>query len=120
WQLTAGYVLTGEDSSYNGVVPRTNFDWSAGTWGAFEIVARYAELKVDDAAFPLYASAASNPDRARSFGLGLNWYLSKAVVFKIDGYQTRFGFNSLAPAVSTSQILRQKEQAFITRFQLAF
>jgi phosphate-selective porin OprO/OprP len=120
WQLAAGYVLTGEDSSYAGVVPRTNFDWAARTWGAFELVARYADLKVDDAAFPLYAAAASNADRAQSFGLGLNWYLSKAVVFKIDGYETKFGFNPLAPPVSTSQILRQKEQAFITRFQLSF
>ncbi len=120
WQLAAGFVLTGEDSSFTGVVPRTNFDWAAGTWGAVELVARYADLTVDDAAFPLYASAASNADRAKSFGLGLNWYLSKAVAFKIDGYQTKFGFNSIAPAVSASQILRQKEQAFITRFQLTF
>jgi phosphate-selective porin OprO/OprP len=120
WQFAAGYVLTGEDSSYNGVSPRTNFDWSAGTWGAFEVVARYADVKVDDAAFPLYAAAASNADRAKAVGLGFNWYLSKAVAFKIDGYQTRFGFNPLAPAVPTTQILRQKEQAFISRFQLSF
>ncbi len=120
WQLAAGYVLTGEDSSYAGVVPRTNFDWAAGTWGAFEIVARYADLKIADAAFPLYASAASSADRAQSLGLGLNWYLSKAVVFKIDGYQTRFGFSPLAPAVPATQILRQQEQAIITRFQLSF
>lgn len=120
WQLAAGYVLTGENSSYAGVVPATNFDAAAGTWGAFELVARYADLKVDDAAFPLYASAASNADEAKSFGLGLNWYLSKAVLFKIDGYQTKFGFSPLAPATSAAQILRQDEKAFITRFQLSF
>jgi len=120
WQLTAGYVLTGEDSSYNGVSPRTNFDWSAGTWGAFEVVGRYADLKVDDKTFPTFASAASNADEAKSLGLGLNWYLSKAVLFKIDYYQTKFGFSPLAPAVPTTQILRQDEKAFITRFQLSF
>ena len=120
WQLAAGYVLTGEDSSFTGVVPRTNFDYAAGTWGAFEVTARYANLKVDDAAFPLYASAASNADEASSVGVGLNWYLSKAVAFKFDYYQTKFGFNAAAPATSTSQILRQDEQVFISRFQVSF
>ncbi len=120
WQLAAGYVLTGEDSSSTGVVPRTNFDFAGGAWGAFEVAARYASLKVDDAAFPLYASVASNADEASAFGLGLNWYLSKAVLFKVDYYQTNFGFGPGAPALSTSLLLRQDEKAFITRFQLAF
>jgi phosphate-selective porin OprO/OprP len=120
WQIAAGYVLTGEDSSFTGVTPRTNFDWKAGTWGAFEVTARVADLRVDDAAFPLYASAASNADKADSVGLGLNWYLSKVVAFKLDYYQTSFGFNSAAPAVSASQILRQDEKVFISRFQVSF
>ncbi|MDB6095282.1 MAG: porin [Verrucomicrobia bacterium] len=120
WQVAAGYVLTGEDSSYNGVTPATNFDFAAGTWGAFELTARYASLEVDDAAFPLYAAAASNANQATSLGVGLNWYLSKAVAFKFDYYQTHFGFNAGAPASSTSQILRQDEKVFISRFQVSF
>lgn len=120
WQLAAGYVLTGENSSYNGVVPATNFDYSKGTWGAFEVTGRFANVKIDDAAFPLYASAAASANEASSLGLGLNWYLSKAVAFKLDYYQTNFGFATGAPAVPTSAALRQDEQAFITRFQLAF
>jgi phosphate-selective porin OprO/OprP len=120
WQLAAGYVLTGENSSYAGVVPATNFDYSKGTWGAFEITARYASLQVDDAAFPLYAAPASNASEATSIGLGLNWYLSKAVAFKLDYYQTNFEFPTGAPAVSTSAALRQDEKALITRFQIAF
>lgn len=120
WQFAAGYVLTGEDSSYAGVVPRNNFSPSAGTWGAFEVTGRYANVKVDDAAFPLYASAASNANEASSVGLGLNWYLSKAVAFKLDYYQTDFGFNAASPVVSTSPALRQDEKVFISRFQLGF
>lgn len=121
WQLSAGYVLTGEDSSYAGVVPRTNFDPANGTWGAFEVVGRYGELKIDDAAFPTFASAASSANKATSAGIGLNWYLSKAVLFKIDYYQTKFGFNgTFAPAVSSVPFLRQDEKSFLTRFQLAF
>ena len=120
WQLAAGYVLTGEKSSYAGVVPSTNFDLAAGTWGAFEVVARFSDLKVDDNAFPFYASASSNANRAKAVGVGLNWYLSKAVEFKIDYYQTNFCFNGVAPAVSATPILRQNEKTFITRFQVSF
>ncbi len=120
WQIATGYVLTGEDSSYNGVVPKTTFDWAAGTWGAFEIVARYSTLKVDDAAFPLFASPAASADEARAAGVGLNWYLSKVVRFSFDYYQTNFGRNALAPAVPAAPVLRQDEQAFVSRFQLSF
>ena len=120
WQLAAGFVLTGGNSSAAGVMPRADFDFTAGTWGAFEVVGRYANLKVDDNAFPLFASVATNADEAKSLGLGLNWYLSKAVAFKIDCYQTKFGFAPGAPAVSTTQTLRQNENAFISRFQLSF
>jgi phosphate-selective porin OprO/OprP len=120
WQLAAGYVLTGEDSSSAGVVPRTNFSPASGTWGAFEVTGRFASVKVDDAAFPLYASAAGSAREASSIGLGLNWYLSKAVAFKLACYRTDFGFNAGAPAVSTTPVLRQDENVFITRFQLGF
>jgi hypothetical protein len=52
--------------------------------------------------------------------VGLNWYLSKAVAFKFDYYQTKFDFAAGAPAVSTNAVLRQDEQALITRFQVSF
>jgi phosphate-selective porin OprO/OprP len=120
WQATVGYVVTGEDSSYSGVAPKTNFDVSAGTWGALELVGRYSNLNVDDAAFPLFASAATSADEAKSLGFGFNWYLSKAVAFKVDYYHTKFDLSPLAPAVPTAPVLRQDERAFISRFQLAF
>jgi phosphate-selective porin OprO and OprP len=117
WQLAAGYVLTGEKSSYNGVVPRLNFNPAAGTWGAFEIVARYADLKIDSAAFPLFADPAVSANEAASFGLGLNWYLSKAVRGSFDFFDTSF---TNGVAVPTTTILRQNEKAFTTRVQLSF
>jgi len=120
WQLGAGYVITGEDSSFGGVVPRQNFDWANGTWGALEVVARYADLKIDDAAFPLYASRATNADEAQSFGLGVNWYLSKTVALKLDYLETHFGFAPGSPAVSTAPVLRQNEEALISRLQISF
>jgi phosphate-selective porin OprO/OprP len=120
WQLSAGYVLTGENSSYNGVVPATDFNLAKGTWGAFELAARYADLKVDDAAFPVYAASAASAAGASSVGLGLNWYLSKAVRFTFDYYQTSFDRAPGAPATLTNAVIRQDEKGLITRFQLTF
>lgn len=120
WQVSAGYVLTGENSSYAGVVPATNFDLAKGTWGAFEVVGRFANVKIDDAAFPLYASPAASAGEASSFGLGLNWYLSKAVRFTFDYYQTKFDRAPGAPATLSNAVIRQDEKSLITRFQLAF
>lgn len=120
WQIAAGYVLTGEASAYAGVVPRSNFDLAAGTWGAFEVVGRVGELDIDDRAFPLFASAAAAASRARSLGFGLNWYLSKATMLKMDFYQSIFDFHPAAPLVPTAPVLRQDEKAFITRFQVTF
>lgn len=117
WQVAAGYVLTGENSSYAGVVPKTNFDLTAGTWGAFEVAARFENLRVDKAAFPLFADPAVSANEASTFGVGLNWYLSKAVRATFDYYQTSFENNLLFP---TAALLRQDEKALITRFQVAF
>ena len=122
WQLSAGYVLTGEDSSSAGVVPQSNFDWSAGTWGAFEVAARFAKLNIDDKAFPRYANPSTNADEATSADLGLNWYLSKAIRFTFDFYNTKFGFNQAAAAKppAAPSVLHQNEKAFISRFQVSF
>jgi len=120
WQVTAGYVLTGEDSSYNGVIPKQNFNVGEGTWGGWEVYARASQLRIDDAAFPLFASPSASADQATAYGVGVNWYLSKTVRFMFDYFQTKFDFNAAAPALSANAILRQDEKAFVTRFQVAF
>jgi phosphate-selective porin OprO/OprP len=119
WQVSAGYVLTGENSSYNGVVPANDFSLSKGTWGAFEVAARYANLKIDDSAFPLFANPITSINESNGYALGLNWYLSKAVRFTFDYYQTEFERIATAPP-TTNPILKNDEKAFISRFQIAF
>src|SRR5262249_3746552 len=47
WQISAAYVLTGEDASYTGVKPRHDFNPFTGDWGAFEVAARMDQLLVD-------------------------------------------------------------------------
>lgn len=120
WQLAVGYVLTGEDASYRGVVPRTNFDPKAKTWGAFEITLRVADLNIDEAAFPLFADPAASAAEALAYGVGLNWYLSKTVRATFNYFQTDFSAAPGAPAVPTNAVLRQDEKVFVSRLQLTF
>jgi len=121
WAVTAGYVLTGETATYSGVTPAQPFSWSDGTWGAWQVVARYEDLKIDPKAFqgasPL-ASAATNAREASGWGLGVNWYLSRAVRITQDYFQTHF--TRAGTATPATQILRQDEKALITRVQLSF
>lgn len=118
FNISVGYVLTGEDASYRGVTPKANFNPSAGTWGAFEIVARYAHVDVDNDTFPLFAGA-NNATEVNSFGLGLNWYLSKTVRANINLFRNDYKLApGAAPAANTA--LSDDELALITRFQVAF
>ena len=90
WQVQAGVVLTGEKASYNDVTPRANFAPSKGTWGAFELVGRYGELTVDNAAFATFADSAKSASAAKTWAIGLNWYLSRSVKLLLDYDQTAF------------------------------
>ena len=120
WQLTTGYVLTGENLTYGQVGPRNDFDPAAGNWGAFAVFARLAEVRMDDAAFPVFASPVNSAKSTRSAALGFTWFLSRAVVFKFDYYHSEFSFSPPTPAVPVAPLLRQDEKAFVTRVQLAF
>jgi len=109
-------VLTGEDAAYNGVTPKHPFDPRNGQWGAWQIVARYANLDVDSKAFPTFASSASSASSSRAWSVGLNWYLNKNLRVNTSFSRTTFsGYTGTAPAVPA-----QPEDALFTRLQLAF
>lgn len=116
WEVTASWVLTGENGTYDGVVPRAPFNWDKGTWGAWQIVLRYSDLHVDPAAFPRFASTATSADADSAWGLGVNWYLNRAIRITVDGFDDRF----TTAGQPTAQILQHPEESLITRFQLAF
>jgi len=119
WEVQGGYVLTGENSTFGGVTPAEPFNWQKGTWGAWQVVARYAEQSIDKSAFPTFAATTTNAQAASAFGLGLNWYLSGSVRVATDYFQTSF---TLPPGVASSatEILNHDEKALITRFQVSF
>lgn len=115
WQLSAGWVLTGEDASYKGVIaPDHPFAMGAAGWGAFELVARHGQLEIDDAAFPLFADPFASASRANSWGVGLNWYLTRN--FKLMTNYTRTAFEGGAQ----DGLDREDEEAFFTRAQFSF
>lgn len=123
WQVSAGYVITGEDASYTGVVPKTNFSPDFSTWGAFEVVARVSHADLDDDAFTGGANSFANPatsaTEVTSFGVGLNWYLSKAIRASFNYFHSSF---DAAPGASPlpNTVIGNDENAFITRLQLVF
>jgi phosphate-selective porin OprO/OprP len=113
WQVATSYVLTGEDSSYRGVTPRSAFDPSAGTWGAVELTARVNELTLDEGAFPSFANPAIAARNARGWAVGANWYLNRGVKVTADYEETYFRGGGTSGD-------RETERDLFTRIQVGF
>lgn len=113
WQASAGYFLTGEQAGFRGPTPRKPFDLKEGTFGAFEIAARYGELDVDDDAFPIFADPASAATKARGLGLGMNWHLNRQIKVVVSYEHTTFEGGGLDGD-------RPSEDFVVTRFQHSF
>ena len=134
WQLAGSWLLTGEDASFRGVKPYSPFKLGAeGGWGAVELVARYQENKLDND----YAAFADKQRGyalgARTFGVGLNWYLNQASKFAINYERTSFSNVTAASAATTNsggalypgQVAKNPfqgntEHFLVARYQLSF
>ena len=120
WEINGGWILTGENASFNGVTPLHPFNPHNGDWGALQLVARYSDLDIDNAAFKGFANSATSASEAQAWSAGLNWYLNKNIRVNASFTHTTFtgggGKGTTAPAIVT----RQPENVFFTRFQLAF
>jgi phosphate-selective porin OprO/OprP len=119
WEVSAGWVLTGEDASYTGVTPRHPFNLHTGGWGAWQVVGRYEELNVDNNAFSAalpFAVSTASASSAHAWSAGLNWYLNRNIRLNASFTHTMFsGYTGTTPAVPA-----QAENVFFTRIQLAF
>jgi len=115
WQLTGSWVLSGEDASYRGVVkPAHPFAIDGEGWGAWELVARYGELRIDEDAFPVYADPGTSARRSRAWGLGINWYLNSNLKLVMNWTEADFDGGALAGTD------RESEQALFSRLQVSF
>jgi phosphate-selective porin OprO and OprP len=113
WQAEGSFFLTGEKNSFRSPTPRKPFDLKEGGFGAVELVARYGELSLDEASFPVYATLTSSVQKAKAWGVGVNWHFTRAVKVGVDYERTSF-----IGGAATGD--REPENALITRFQTSF
>jgi len=90
WQLAINYVVLGGTASYKSVAVAEPLDPAQHHWGAVEVAARYHELRIEDDAFMTLADPAKSARRARAFGVGANWHLSRALRFDANYELTGF------------------------------
>jgi phosphate-selective porin OprO/OprP len=91
WQVALGWAITGENESYRGLLPSSSFDPYHGTWGAFELITRFSQLKVDDSVFDAnFSDPAASAESAKLWSVGVNWYLNRFAKFGLDYDNTSF------------------------------
>lgn len=94
WYVQGSWILTGERRPYNAVEGRfdapkqaANFDPAAGTWGAFEVAARYSVLDLNFreglAGAPTPAGGVRGGEQ-KIITIGANWYLNPAMRLMLD------------------------------------
>ena len=118
WQIQAAFFLSGEEESFKGYKPNSVFSFQDGTWGGWELVARYHELEVDDAAFAGSADSFADPlasaRKASTIGVGLNWYWNQNVKWVLNYEVTSFEGGAADGGD------REDEEAILTRIALGF
>ena len=126
WQVSAQWVLTGEQASFSGITPLRPFDPLAGRWGAWQLVARYGRLNIDSDAFPTFANPQTSANSVGAWSVGVNWWLNKNLRVLTSFSHSTFGgggsFNPLDPStrIPPATVSHQAENALFTRLQLAF
>jgi len=118
FNVQASYVLTGEDASYNGVTPRHDFNPSSADWGAFELVGRYGELKLDSSIFSEgFSNLNTSISKENDWATGINWYLNHNLKLAFAFEQTKFR-RGAPNGLSTDD--RKTENLFTGLAQLSF
>lgn len=126
WQVTGQWMLTGEDASFNAITPAHPFNLHSGGWGAWQLVARYSQLDIDDNAFKGFADAATSATSAESWSVGLNWWLNANVRWMVSFSHTTFqGGGTVNESVSSTTtapatVTHQDENTLFTRIQISF
>ena len=117
WQVAAHWFLTGEEQAFKGFKPSNVFSLENGTWGAWELVARYHELEISDEAFvgglDSFADPLTSPRKASAYGVGVNWYLNENVKWMVNYEKTEFEGGAIDGD-------RPDEEAILTRVAVGF
>jgi phosphate-selective porin OprO/OprP len=133
WQIVASWLLTGEEAGYTNPLPKRPFDLEKGTGlGAWELVARYSEINVDDKAFDPFGTGSASTRQGRSYADpraaartasawagGINWYLNKNLKLALDYEETSFD-GGWTDTAKKAYLDRPTEKVLSTRLQIAF
>jgi phosphate-selective porin OprO/OprP len=112
WDVTGSFFLTGEAASIGTTRPHNNFDPPNHHGGALQIVARYADLKVDGDVFTAGLAGAGSSREAKAFTIGVNWFPAPYIKYYVTFERTTFDDH-----VAGS---RPVENVLLFRTQLAF
>ena len=117
WQAQFSWFLTGEEETFRGFTPGSTFRPGNDGSGAWELVARYHELDVDDDAFAGGATSFANPltavSKTTAYGVGVNWYPWNTVKLSLNYEQSTF-----EGGAATGD--RADEKALLSRFAINF
>jgi phosphate-selective porin OprO/OprP len=120
WFVQAGYILTGETiRDRTNIQPLHPFDLGKGRFGlgAFELTARYSELRLDSR---LFTTGLSDPNlwtnHAQLVDVGCNWYLNQFVKIYFDWEHAIFG----SSVFSNTGSFQKSSDLFWIRTQLFF
>ncbi len=143
------YNLTQEAFTLGSLKPNRNFSPREKGWGAFQLVARWSQLALDNRIFNSFTTEEeqtnytfSDPrlsiQRANTWGVGINWFLNRNMVIMTEYDQTSFVGGCSTGALnapetpgcltagdyataSTSKVRnRPNERVIMQRFQLSF
>jgi len=117
WQVQLSWFASGEEEAFRGFTPGSTWQPGKPGLGAFEIVARYHELDVDDDAFTGGANSFANPltavTKETAYGVGVNWYPWNTVKFSLN-----YELTSFEGGAATGD--RPDEQALFSRFAINY
>ena len=116
FQVQISWVLFNGDASFRRIRPNKAIDLETmNSWGAVQLVARYAELHLDANAFK---NNLLNPNlstqSANDFGVGVNWYLNRNIKLQLNYDQTRFTKGA------ENGVDRSDEKILFSRLQITF
>jgi phosphate-selective porin OprO/OprP len=112
FQVQGSFFLTGDTATYAASSPVETFEPGSGTYGAFELAARYTELRVDRGVYE-QGIGGGIAQKANAWALGLNWYMNRSMRLMFNYEQTDFAERPGGATVP-------HEKVFLQRLQLKF
>ena len=109
--LEASYVLTGEDKTWSGVRPKRPF-LRGPDWGAWQAVARWSRLKLNDEFVPFLTNF---PGTIDSITFGVNWYANDHAKVKLNYLRTMYG-----QGITINGVRHHNEDALMVQYQIQF